>query len=297
MPLIMVVCDGFLLAWVLTELREAGFDDAGEDRFHPAHALELMPAACLGCLRGLAGPVCGDPGLPRPAAPADLGRGDVGGPIHPLAVRLGPDRPPGCLAGRPRAGGSRGVEPRLAAARRWGGSSGSWNPRGASRPRPSPWPELAACVLAGLAYRWSCCCRPPAGCFPPRTATPITRHSRRALDARRTDRAGSTLAPRGRPGEVRRGESERGRLASRCPELDRRRAGIGRRRRRLRLNPRHGPGIAGVDDDGSIASRSRSTARGVKTGNRVQASGGGRDALVEESSDIGSLDRKTRSGL
>ena len=47
-PLIMVVCDGFLLAWVLTELRKAGFDDAGEDRFHPAYALELMPAACLG---------------------------------------------------------------------------------------------------------------------------------------------------------------------------------------------------------------------------------------------------------
>ncbi len=52
-PLIMVVCDGFLLAWVLTELRRAGFDDAGEDRFHPAHALELMPAACLGCALAL----------------------------------------------------------------------------------------------------------------------------------------------------------------------------------------------------------------------------------------------------
>jgi hypothetical protein len=52
-PLIMIICDGFLLAWVLAELRRAGFDDAGEDRFHPAHALELMPAACLGCALAL----------------------------------------------------------------------------------------------------------------------------------------------------------------------------------------------------------------------------------------------------
>ena len=52
-PLIMVIFDGFLLAWVLTELRRAGFDDVGEDRFHPAHALELMPAACLGCALAL----------------------------------------------------------------------------------------------------------------------------------------------------------------------------------------------------------------------------------------------------
>jgi len=52
-PLIMVICDGFLLGWVLTELRKAGFVDAGEDRFHPAAAFELMPAACLGCLLAL----------------------------------------------------------------------------------------------------------------------------------------------------------------------------------------------------------------------------------------------------
>jgi hypothetical protein len=52
-PLIMVVCDGFLLAWVLTELRKAGFDDSGGEQFHPAHALELMPAACLGCALAL----------------------------------------------------------------------------------------------------------------------------------------------------------------------------------------------------------------------------------------------------
>ncbi len=52
-PLLMLVCDGFLLAWVLTELRNAGFDQVGEDRFHPGQALELMPAAALGCVVAL----------------------------------------------------------------------------------------------------------------------------------------------------------------------------------------------------------------------------------------------------
>jgi hypothetical protein len=52
-PLMMVVCDGFLLAWVLTELRNASFDHLGEDRFHPGQALELMPAAALGCALAL----------------------------------------------------------------------------------------------------------------------------------------------------------------------------------------------------------------------------------------------------
>ncbi len=52
-PLMMSVCDGFLLAWVLTELRNAGFDQIGEDRFHPGQALELMPAAALGCAAAL----------------------------------------------------------------------------------------------------------------------------------------------------------------------------------------------------------------------------------------------------
>jgi hypothetical protein len=52
-PLIMAICDGFLLAWMLTELRKAGFDSSGEDRFHPGHALELMPAAALACALAL----------------------------------------------------------------------------------------------------------------------------------------------------------------------------------------------------------------------------------------------------
>ncbi len=52
-PLLMAVCDGFLLAWVLTELRNAGFDQIGEDRLHPAQVVELMPAAALGCALAL----------------------------------------------------------------------------------------------------------------------------------------------------------------------------------------------------------------------------------------------------
>jgi hypothetical protein len=48
-PALMLVCDGYLLAWLLTEIRNAGFDDPGEDRFHPAPALELMPAAMIAC--------------------------------------------------------------------------------------------------------------------------------------------------------------------------------------------------------------------------------------------------------
>src|SRR5262249_51478351 len=52
-PFMMVICDGFLLAWVLGEIRNAGFDNPGEDRIHPLHAIELMPAAALACLLAL----------------------------------------------------------------------------------------------------------------------------------------------------------------------------------------------------------------------------------------------------
>jgi hypothetical protein len=52
-PLIMMVCDGFLLAWILAELRDASFDNLREDRFHPAFAFDLMPAAALGCALAL----------------------------------------------------------------------------------------------------------------------------------------------------------------------------------------------------------------------------------------------------
>ena len=46
-PLLMVICDGFLLAWLVVELRNAGFDDTGEDRLDARQAIVLMPAAVL----------------------------------------------------------------------------------------------------------------------------------------------------------------------------------------------------------------------------------------------------------
>jgi hypothetical protein len=48
-PLLMVISDGFLLAWLLTELRNAGFDNTGEDRLDLRQAIMLMPASSLAC--------------------------------------------------------------------------------------------------------------------------------------------------------------------------------------------------------------------------------------------------------
>jgi hypothetical protein len=48
-PLLMLICDGVLLAWILVELRNAGFDDMGEDRLDARQAIALMPAATLVC--------------------------------------------------------------------------------------------------------------------------------------------------------------------------------------------------------------------------------------------------------
>jgi hypothetical protein len=52
-PLLMILCDGFLLAWVLAELRNASTKTAAEERFSPCPALELLPAAMLGCAAAL----------------------------------------------------------------------------------------------------------------------------------------------------------------------------------------------------------------------------------------------------
>jgi hypothetical protein len=48
-PVFMIISDGFLLAWLLAELRNAGFDNAGEDRLDIRHAIALMPAAAVAC--------------------------------------------------------------------------------------------------------------------------------------------------------------------------------------------------------------------------------------------------------
>jgi hypothetical protein len=49
-PVLLLIVDGFLLAWVLTELRNAGLDDTGLDRFDMSQASNLLPAASLLCL-------------------------------------------------------------------------------------------------------------------------------------------------------------------------------------------------------------------------------------------------------
>jgi hypothetical protein len=52
-PLFMLIVDGFLLAWILTELRNAGLDETGDDRFDLNQATGLMPASALCCLLAL----------------------------------------------------------------------------------------------------------------------------------------------------------------------------------------------------------------------------------------------------
>ena len=49
-PILMMICDGFLLAWVLTELRNAGLDMTGEDHLDIRQAIALMPAAAVACV-------------------------------------------------------------------------------------------------------------------------------------------------------------------------------------------------------------------------------------------------------
>ncbi len=52
-PALMLISDGFLLAWVLTELRNAGFETTGEDQLDIRQAVALMPAAALACALAL----------------------------------------------------------------------------------------------------------------------------------------------------------------------------------------------------------------------------------------------------
>jgi hypothetical protein len=52
-PILMLIADGFLLAWLLVELRNAGLQARGEDRLDPKHPVALMPAAALACALAL----------------------------------------------------------------------------------------------------------------------------------------------------------------------------------------------------------------------------------------------------
>jgi hypothetical protein len=52
-PLVMVLLDGALLAWVLVELRNASIGDTGNDTLDAEQALALLPGTALACLAAL----------------------------------------------------------------------------------------------------------------------------------------------------------------------------------------------------------------------------------------------------
>ncbi|MDR3633141.1 MAG: hypothetical protein P4L84_04840 [Isosphaeraceae bacterium] len=52
-PFLMALADGFLLAWLLVELRGATAGETGTGPLDPTPAIELAPAATLACLLGL----------------------------------------------------------------------------------------------------------------------------------------------------------------------------------------------------------------------------------------------------
>jgi hypothetical protein len=52
-PILMIIADGSLLAWLVTELRNAGLDDRGDDRLDLRQAIALMPGSALACVLAL----------------------------------------------------------------------------------------------------------------------------------------------------------------------------------------------------------------------------------------------------
>jgi hypothetical protein len=52
-PVLMLISDGFLLAWLLTELRNSGLENTGEDRLDIRQAVALMPGSALACALAL----------------------------------------------------------------------------------------------------------------------------------------------------------------------------------------------------------------------------------------------------
>ena len=54
-PLLMVVSDGVMLAWILVELRSVSLGDAGSDGLDPLAVVALVPGAVLACLLAMPG--------------------------------------------------------------------------------------------------------------------------------------------------------------------------------------------------------------------------------------------------
>ena len=90
-PILMMICDGFLLAWVLTELRNAGLDTTGEDRLDIREAIALMPASAWRAFWSCPRDIC-DLRLAERGLLPDLGQCHATGQLCTLAARLGTDR-------------------------------------------------------------------------------------------------------------------------------------------------------------------------------------------------------------
>ena len=110
-PLFMMISDGFLLAWLLTELRNAGHDGGGEDRLDVRAGDRALARCGAGVRRGLTGSLPGDIRLAGLGILADLRQRDGPRRLFPVAARLGPDRHAGGLARGARLDRRRRLEP------------------------------------------------------------------------------------------------------------------------------------------------------------------------------------------
>lgn len=75
-PVLMVLCDGALLAWVLVELRSMSLGDVGDEVLDPRAVVGLWPGAVLACLLAMPGRYLAAAGwifLPALARPSPLG--------------------------------------------------------------------------------------------------------------------------------------------------------------------------------------------------------------------------------
>ena len=151
-PIMMVICDGFLLAWVLTELRNAGLDidRRGSARYPPGDRLDAGVCACVrpGLSIALRGdlrlaelrPTSRRGSMPRSLAPTCAGSSAGDLPIFKpsgLPWWVLPESSPGAGArSGDRLSDSEGFSPPTAAT--W---SSSW-----------PWRAAAAALLAGSVY-------------------------------------------------------------------------------------------------------------------------------------------------
>ncbi len=94
-PMAMLLADGILLAWVLTELRNAKLDVAGQNRLDPLQAISLLPGAALACAVALPSRyIATFVFLAQAHLPTSIYT-TCAGRLYPLAARLGAGRHPG----------------------------------------------------------------------------------------------------------------------------------------------------------------------------------------------------------